>query len=304
MRRIMTKYHINPETGNAGVCKAKNNCPLGGDELHGSTAEDARKIYEAYVANDTDPQTNAFSSFKKNKNPVAQINKSNRPPVDTKSPTIRVQRSDNPDGTSRFEDVPNPNYNRTDGRVALIPDFDFSDDPQPVGTAEYLRAREKVKTLTSEAEMSLPHKFRGSGKAGDRVHAITRLRIFGELIEAQETELKAFSKVRTDSDKDTALFDQKVWKLREAEAHMAQARLDEKNLHRLPFGKAELEEDAKKTKQEQKNARQRYELSDALAKGDQQKARDMTSFMRGDSSPTGTAWDNDSLHQLDPNKRS
>lgn len=43
----MAKYHINPETGNAGECSAKkDNCPFGADSEHYTTPEAAREAYE------------------------------------------------------------------------------------------------------------------------------------------------------------------------------------------------------------------------------------------------------------------
>lgn len=43
----MTKYHINPRTGNPGVCRASiQQCPLGGDSSHFKTKEEARADYE------------------------------------------------------------------------------------------------------------------------------------------------------------------------------------------------------------------------------------------------------------------
>ncbi len=43
----MAKYHINPKTGNASVCRAKKNCPFGGDDAHYPTKEAAAAAYEA-----------------------------------------------------------------------------------------------------------------------------------------------------------------------------------------------------------------------------------------------------------------
>lgn len=42
----MATYHINPETGNPGLCKAVQRCPFGASDDHFSTKEDARKAYE------------------------------------------------------------------------------------------------------------------------------------------------------------------------------------------------------------------------------------------------------------------
>lgn len=46
----MARYHINPETGNPGFCRAKKNCPFGGDNDHFPTREEARKAAEAELA--------------------------------------------------------------------------------------------------------------------------------------------------------------------------------------------------------------------------------------------------------------
>lgn len=43
----MAKYHINPKTGNPGLCKAKDNCPFGGADEHYSSKDVARAAYEA-----------------------------------------------------------------------------------------------------------------------------------------------------------------------------------------------------------------------------------------------------------------
>lgn len=39
-------HHINPETGVVGACRAKKNCPFGGENNHFPTAELARETYE------------------------------------------------------------------------------------------------------------------------------------------------------------------------------------------------------------------------------------------------------------------
>ena len=49
-------FHINPETGNSGKCSAQaGNCPFGGEDIHFSTAEDARKAYESSMEGNTWP---------------------------------------------------------------------------------------------------------------------------------------------------------------------------------------------------------------------------------------------------------
>jgi hypothetical protein len=43
----MAKYHINPKTGNPGVCHAKKSCPFGDLQSdHYNSKEDARNAYE------------------------------------------------------------------------------------------------------------------------------------------------------------------------------------------------------------------------------------------------------------------
>lgn len=42
----MTKYHINPQTGNPGLCKATQHCPFGEAANHYSSKDEAREAYE------------------------------------------------------------------------------------------------------------------------------------------------------------------------------------------------------------------------------------------------------------------
>lgn len=42
----MAKYHINPETGNPGVCRATVSCRFGDSDKHFDSKEDARQFYE------------------------------------------------------------------------------------------------------------------------------------------------------------------------------------------------------------------------------------------------------------------
>jgi hypothetical protein len=39
-------YHINPITGDVGLCRAQHQCPLGARDEHYATALEAREIYE------------------------------------------------------------------------------------------------------------------------------------------------------------------------------------------------------------------------------------------------------------------
>ena len=42
----MSKYHVNPKTGNPGACNAEIRCPFGGEEQHYASREEAREAYE------------------------------------------------------------------------------------------------------------------------------------------------------------------------------------------------------------------------------------------------------------------
>lgn len=42
-------YHVNPETGNPNVCRAKKRCPFGGETAHWTSAAEARTAYERQV---------------------------------------------------------------------------------------------------------------------------------------------------------------------------------------------------------------------------------------------------------------
>ncbi len=47
----MVKYHVNPKTGEPGLCGAQaNNCPFGGGDVHYPTKEAARSAYEKTMA--------------------------------------------------------------------------------------------------------------------------------------------------------------------------------------------------------------------------------------------------------------
>lgn len=43
-------WHVNPETGEPGLCRAAVSCPFGGNDLHFDTENDARKFYEAKMS--------------------------------------------------------------------------------------------------------------------------------------------------------------------------------------------------------------------------------------------------------------
>lgn len=52
----MSKYHVNPKTGNAGPCSAEiGNCPFGGEENHYTSREGAQVAYEMAQASNTLP---------------------------------------------------------------------------------------------------------------------------------------------------------------------------------------------------------------------------------------------------------
>src|SRR5579875_3946556 len=43
----MARYHINPATGNPGICRARKSCPFGDlDTEHYSSKNEARRAYE------------------------------------------------------------------------------------------------------------------------------------------------------------------------------------------------------------------------------------------------------------------
>lgn len=69
----MSKYHVNPETGNPGKCTAPaGKCPFASDNEHYTSREAAAAHYEERVANDSDPSTNEFGEFsKKAKTPTS-----------------------------------------------------------------------------------------------------------------------------------------------------------------------------------------------------------------------------------------
>ena len=47
---MASRYHINPVSGEAGLCMAqRGNCPFGKEEAHYPSAEAARRAYEAYM---------------------------------------------------------------------------------------------------------------------------------------------------------------------------------------------------------------------------------------------------------------
>lgn len=49
----MSRYHFNPSTGEPGQCRAEISCPFGGDEIHFSSADEARAGYEKLQAGAT-----------------------------------------------------------------------------------------------------------------------------------------------------------------------------------------------------------------------------------------------------------
>ena len=51
----MAKWHINPKTGEPGLCRALKNCPFGGSDEHYSSREAAQGAYEAKMEAEADP---------------------------------------------------------------------------------------------------------------------------------------------------------------------------------------------------------------------------------------------------------
>lgn len=62
----MSKFHINPKTGNPGICKAKVTCPYGDLEKdHFETKEEARVAFEKQA------KDSALDAWQKRVNPKA-----------------------------------------------------------------------------------------------------------------------------------------------------------------------------------------------------------------------------------------
>lgn len=54
----MTRYHVNPSTGETGACRATNGgCPFGGDDAHHPDPGAARESYESSMKNSTLPES-------------------------------------------------------------------------------------------------------------------------------------------------------------------------------------------------------------------------------------------------------
>lgn len=49
----MAKFHINPNTGEPGLCKATISCPFGGEDNHFDSPEAARAVFEDRMADQT-----------------------------------------------------------------------------------------------------------------------------------------------------------------------------------------------------------------------------------------------------------
>ena len=45
-----TRFHINPKTGEPGICHAQKNCPFGGEDAHFASKNEARAAYEKQMA--------------------------------------------------------------------------------------------------------------------------------------------------------------------------------------------------------------------------------------------------------------
>jgi hypothetical protein len=50
---VMAKFHVSPNSGEAGECKAKLQCPFGGDDKHFPTKEAARQSFEETMKDST-----------------------------------------------------------------------------------------------------------------------------------------------------------------------------------------------------------------------------------------------------------
>ena len=92
----MNRYHINPQTGQANVCKAKKECRFGDDEDHFISAEEARKSYElktAEIISEFD-RTGAIRDYEKEK--LAGISKQHKA-------LIQRLKKENPASTESIE---------------------------------------------------------------------------------------------------------------------------------------------------------------------------------------------------------
>lgn len=70
----MTKYHINPETGRANICRATKHCPLGADTPHFDTKEEAK----AYIENSAAQEHALFTPISKNTSKNTGLEKDKR----------------------------------------------------------------------------------------------------------------------------------------------------------------------------------------------------------------------------------
>lgn len=65
----MQRFHVNPETGSPGLCRAQSGgCPFGGDESHYPSKEVAQKAFELSMAGETFKKETKASKMKKELN--------------------------------------------------------------------------------------------------------------------------------------------------------------------------------------------------------------------------------------------
>lgn len=70
----MGKFHVNPQTGNAGPCKAKQSCPFGDlEDDHYATREDAARAFEVHMATENaKPKKNYIKYSEKDSRVIAK----------------------------------------------------------------------------------------------------------------------------------------------------------------------------------------------------------------------------------------
>lgn len=92
----MSKFHINPETGNPGPCSAKVKCRFGDDSEHYSSADEARTAYEKQNS----------SSFPEASKAPWEIERERRSLLKTKTLMIRAAAADFAENMEYSEALP------------------------------------------------------------------------------------------------------------------------------------------------------------------------------------------------------
>lgn len=62
----MTRFHVNPQTGNAGPCKAEKSCPFGDlKDDHYATRDEASKAFEAHMEEEKAKPKKTYLTYSK-----------------------------------------------------------------------------------------------------------------------------------------------------------------------------------------------------------------------------------------------